>query len=96
MHPSDASRCSLQSGEEALVRSRAGEVKATVVVSDEIAPGVVSLPHGWGHGRDGVLMGTASAHAGVSLNDLTDELRVDVLTGTAAFSGTSVTVEPAR
>ncbi len=93
MHPSDASERSLASGQQARVRSRTGSVQATVVVTEDIAPGVISLPHGWGHDRDGVTMETAVAHGGVSLNDLTDELRVDALCGTAAFSGTPVTVE---
>jgi anaerobic selenocysteine-containing dehydrogenase len=72
-----------------------GEVTAPVEVSDEIMPGVVSLPHGWGHGRQGVRLRVATAHAGVSLNDLTDEKRVDALCGVAALSGVPVEVLPA-
>lgn len=93
MHPHDASERSLTSGQLVVVRSRTGAVRATVVVTEEIAKGVISLPHGFGHNREGVTMETAVAHAGVSLNDLTDELRIDALSGTAAFSGTPVTVE---
>jgi len=55
-------------------------------------PGVVSLPHGWGHGRPGVRLGVVSQHAGASINDVTDEQFVDQLTGTAALSGQQVTV----
>ena len=55
--------------------------------------GVVSLPHGYGHGREGVRLQVAAAHAGESVNDLTDELAIDALSGNAAFSGVRVQVE---
>jgi len=55
-------------------------------------PGVVSLPHGWGHDRDGIRLSVASRHAGVSLNDLVDDQRIDALTGTAVLNGTPVEV----
>jgi hypothetical protein len=55
-------------------------------------PGVVSLPHGFGHDRPGTRLRTAAAHAGASINDLTDEQLVDGLCGTAAFSGVPVEV----
>ena len=55
-------------------------------------PGVVSLPHGWGHHRPGTRLATAAAHAGASLNDVTDEQRIDALSGNAALSGVPVTV----
>ena len=61
---------------------------------DEIMRGVVSLPHGYGHGRKGVKLSVAAGAPGVSVNDLTDELAVDTLSGNAAFSG--VPVEVAR
>ena len=73
----------------------AGAVDATVEVSDEIRPGVVSLPHGWGHDRAGIQLDVARRHAGASINDLTDEMRLDALTGNAAFSGVPVRVEAA-
>ncbi|MBI3789602.1 MAG: molybdopterin-dependent oxidoreductase [Gemmatimonadetes bacterium] len=93
MHPDDASHRNLADGQMALVISRVGAVEAPVEITDAMMPGVVSLPHGWGHGRPGVQMKTAAAHAGVSINDLTDDERVDRLCGTAGFSGTRVTVE---
>jgi anaerobic selenocysteine-containing dehydrogenase len=95
MHPTDAAARGLAGGDRVRVRSRAGEVEAPLEVSDEMMPGVVSLPHGWGHYREGVRLGVAARHAGASLNDLTDELRVDPLGGTAAFSGVPVEVRPA-
>lgn len=92
IHPDDARRRGLANGDLARVRSRVGVVDVEVEVDDGIAPGVVSLPHGWGHGRPGVRLSVAAAHAGVSVNDLTDDERVDVLTGNAAFSGVAVRV----
>lgn len=95
IHPEDAAERGLSAGESARVTSRAGAVEAPVGLSDEVARGVVSLPHGWGHGRDGVSLSVAAAHAGASLNDLTDEQSIDALCGNAAFSGVPVTVTKA-
>ena len=78
------------------IRSRVGEVEVPVQISTEMMPGVVSLPHGWGHGRKGVSWTTAAAHPGASINDLTDEQRVDALSGNAALSGTPVQISPVR
>lgn len=95
VHPDDAQRLGLADGADALVRSRVGEVRVPVSVSDEIMPGVVSLPHGYGHARPGVRLSIATQHAGVSVNDLTDERSVDALSGNAALSGVPVEVQPA-
>ena len=62
------------------------------MVDDEVMPGVVSLPHGWGHDRDGTRWHVAEANAGVSVNDLTDHELLDTLTGNAAFNDVLVTV----
>lgn len=94
MHPKDAGERGLRDGQRVRVSSRAGAVEVALAVSDGIRPGVVSLPHGWGHDRPGTRLRVANAHAGASLNDLTDDLRVDPLSGTAAFSGTPVEVGP--
>ena len=93
MHPRDATERGLATGTRVRLRSRVGEVTVPLEVSDEMAPGVVSLPHGWGHGRQGVELRVARQHAGASINDVTDEARVDALSGNAAFSGTPVFVE---
>lgn len=93
MSPADATARGLAQGDRVRVRSRAGAVEVDLEVSDEMMPGVVSLPHGWGHDRPGTQLSVASQHAGASLNDLTDELFVDALSGNAAFSGVPVTVE---
>jgi anaerobic selenocysteine-containing dehydrogenase len=95
MHPDDAKARNLADGQKVLVRSRVGEVTVPLVVSTEIAPGVVSLPHGWGHVRSGTALTVAAAHAGASINDLTDELRLDALSGNAGFSDVPVSVEAA-
>ena len=59
------------------------------------APGVVSMPHGWGHDLPGTRLSVASEHAGVNVNLLTDDLRIDPLSGTAVLNGTRVQVVPA-
>ena len=93
MHPEDAATRELKSGQKVVVRSRTGSIEIPLQISDEVMPGVVSIPHGWGHDRSGVQLEVARQHAGQSINDLTDNLAVDALCGTAAFSGTPVTVE---
>jgi anaerobic selenocysteine-containing dehydrogenase len=95
VHPDDARALGLADGGEACVRSRVGEVRVSVTVTDEVMPGVVSLPHGYGHHRRGVRLSVATEHAGVSINDLTDDTFVDALSGNAALSGVSVDVTPA-
>lgn len=96
IHPADAAERGLADGDLATVASRVGAVEVAVEVTEDIMPGVVSLPHGWGHHREGVSWQTAAAHAGVSLNDLTDPERYDRLTGNAVLNGTPVTVERAE
>ncbi len=94
MHPEDAERHGVEDGGQVRVTSRVGSLEATVEVSAEIMPGVVSLPHGWGHTRAGVQLRTAQKYAGVSVNDITDDRAIDGLSGTAAFNGVPVMVEP--
>lgn len=94
LHPSDASRLGLVDGGMALVRSRAGKIEVPVEVTDAIRPGVVSIPHGWGHDVDGTRTSVARAHAGVNTNLLADDQLLDALSGTAALNGIPVEVEP--
>jgi anaerobic selenocysteine-containing dehydrogenase len=100
MHPADAAQRDLAAGEKVLVRSRVGEIVLPVEITEEIMAGVVSIPHGWGHDREGNQLSVAQQHAGASINDLTDNEAIDTLCGTAAFNGTPVVVErlgaPAR
>jgi anaerobic selenocysteine-containing dehydrogenase len=93
MHPDDAARRNVQHGTMVRLRSRVGEVRVAAEISTDVMPGVVSLPHGWGHDREGVRLGVASRHAGVSINDLVDDRLLDALTGTAVLNGTPVEVE---
>jgi anaerobic selenocysteine-containing dehydrogenase len=95
MHDRDAESLGLSDGDQVIVRSRVGAVQLPLETTDAIMPGVVSIPHGYGHDREGVLLTTARQNAGVSLNDLTDETAVDSLTGNAAFSGQRVSVQKA-
>jgi anaerobic selenocysteine-containing dehydrogenase len=92
MHPRDALARGLEAGQRVRIRSRVGTVEAPLEITEAVRPGVVSLPHGFGHARDGVRLRVAGAHAGVSLNDLTDHERVDLLSGNASFSGVPVEV----
>lgn len=94
VHPDDAARLALADGAPATVRSRVGELTATVEVTEDIRPGVVSLPHGWGHDVDGTEQGVARDHAGVNSNVLTDEAVVEPFTGTAVLNGIPVTLSP--
>jgi anaerobic selenocysteine-containing dehydrogenase len=90
VHPDDARARGLANGDLARLESDAGTVVVPVEVSDAMLPGVVSLPHGWGHDRDGVRLRVARENAGTSINDITSDARLDTLTGTAGFSGLSV------
>jgi anaerobic selenocysteine-containing dehydrogenase len=92
MHPTDAADRDLLHGQKVVVRSRVGSIVLPVEISEHIMRGVVSIPHGWGHDRSGNQQSVAQQHAGVSINDLTDQQAVDALCGTAAFNGTAVTV----
>ncbi|HKG58444.1 MAG TPA: molybdopterin-dependent oxidoreductase [Pyrinomonadaceae bacterium] len=92
MHPADAANRDLLNGQKVLVRSSVGSIVLPVEMSEEIMPGVVSIPHGWGHDRAGNQQAVARQHAGASINDLTDQQTIDALCGTAAFNGTAVTV----
>lgn len=96
IHPDDAKARGLAQGDVAVIASRVGEVRAPVEVSDEVMRGVVSLPHGWGHHREGVRMRVAAAHAGVSANDLTDDAALDAMSGNAVLNGVPVTVTRAE
>jgi len=92
MHPEDLRRRGISDGNEVVVQSRVGTLKVVAEASTDIMPGVVSLPHGFGHDREGIRLHIAQRHAGVSCNDLTDELQLDALSGNAAVNGVPVEV----
>jgi anaerobic selenocysteine-containing dehydrogenase len=94
VHPSDAERYGLTDGEPARLRSRTGTLDAEVEVTDEVMPGVVSLPHGWGHDVPAAQMSVAAAHAGANSNLLADELLIDAVSGNAVLNGIPVEIAP--
>ena len=93
VHPDDAARLGLADAGLARVRSRAGTVDVPVEVTDAIMPGVVSIPHGWGHDAPDAQLRVAREHAGVNSNLLADELAIDPLSGNAVLNGIPVAVE---
>ena len=95
IHPDDADRLGLEDGRQALLRSAAGELEAPVEITDAIMPGVVSIPHGWGHDAAGARLRVATEHAGVNSNLLADESMVEPLSGNAILNGIPVEVAPA-
>ncbi len=92
LHPDDAARLGLSEGDPAVVTSRVGQVTVPVEITDGIRPGVVSIPHGWGHADPGVQLRVAREHAGVNTNVLTDERGLDPISGTAILNGIPVSV----
>ena len=95
MHPDDLAERGLSDGGRVTVTSRVGSVEVEATGVEDMMPGVVSLPHGYGHQVDGIRLGHASQVAGVSINDLTDPEVLDV-SGNAAFNGVPVTVSAAQ
>jgi anaerobic selenocysteine-containing dehydrogenase len=92
LNPADAAGLGVAAGEPVRIVSRAGTVTATAEPTDEIMPGVVSLPHGWGHSSPGTRIHIATEHAGVNVNTLTDEQEIDPLSGNAIFNGVPVRI----
>jgi anaerobic selenocysteine-containing dehydrogenase len=95
LHPDDAAARGLVDGDVVSVTSAVGRIEVPVEISDEIRPGVVAIPHGWGHDVPGVGWSTAAANAGANTNLLTDASLVDRLSGNAALNATMVSVEAA-
>ncbi|GAA3652521.1 hypothetical protein GCM10023079_47000 [Streptomyces chitinivorans] len=95
VHPADAARLGLADGSLAEITGDGGTVRAPVEVTEEVARGVVSLPHGWGHDRPGTRTPVASAEPGANVNQLLDGRLLDPLSGTAVLNGFPVRVAPA-
>ena len=93
LNPEDAAARQLAEGQLVRVRSRVGTIELPVEITAALMPGVASMPHGYGHTRPDTRLAVAQANAGVSINDLTDDARLDELTGNAALSATPVWVE---
>ena len=93
INPQDASKRGLKDRGQARIMSRVGELQVDVKVTEDVMPGVVCLPHGWGHDREGVALRVAQTNPGVNKNDLTDDQRIDDLSGNAVLNGVPVRVE---
>lgn len=96
VHPEDAARLGLADGAPARIKGDGGEVTAPVEITDALRRGVVSLPHGWGHDRDGTRLTAAAREPGANVNQLLDGTRLDPLSGTAVLNGFPVRLEAAR
>lgn len=92
IHPDDAARFNIQDGQFITVTSRVGQVEIAAELTEKIMPGVISIPHGWGHNKAGSSWSLAEQHSGVSVNDLTDEMCLDELSGNAVLNGVPVTI----
>ncbi len=95
VHPEDAKALGIKKGQLLKVSSIAGEIAIEAVITDDIQQGVVSMPQGWGHNQKDTRMSVAATQPGVSINDITDANRVDILTGNAALNGTPVAIKVA-
>jgi anaerobic selenocysteine-containing dehydrogenase len=92
IHPDDAARCGVADGDVVTVKSAAGEIKVPVEVTDAIRPGVVSMPHGWGHGKPGTRMSVANGSPGANTNVLSPPTFIDEPSGNGALNGIPVTI----
>ena len=92
MHPTDASARGLVDGAQAKVATKLGAIELPVEVTDDMMPGVVSVPHGWGHNKAGTRMRVAESVPGASVNDIVDPAMIDELSGTSVLFGQPVTV----
>lgn len=92
MHPKDLAHSGLCAGDKAVLRSRAGSTTVTVAETEDIMPGVVSLPHGFGQNRSGVQLAVAGLIDAPSANDVTDPQLLDAVSGNAVLNGVPVTV----
>ena len=93
IHPDDAVKFAIQDKQMINVKSRVGEISLPAEITAKIMPGVISIPHGWGHNKKGMRLQTAEQHAGVSVNDLTDEMVLDELSGNAVLNGVPVWIQ---
>ncbi len=93
IHPDDAARLQISEGQQIQITSRVGSIVLAAEITPQVMVGVVSVPHGWGHDREGVQLDNARKVAGVSLNDITDETMIDAITGMPVLNGMAVRVE---
>lgn len=93
MNTSDADALQVVDKQLVKVTSRVGSIELPVEITDDMMVGVVSIPHGYGHNRKGIKLDVAQRFAGASMNDLTDEMEIDELTGNAVLNGVLVHIE---
>ncbi|WP_237438496.1 molybdopterin-dependent oxidoreductase [Guptibacillus hwajinpoensis] len=96
LNPSDGERLKIQDGDVAVVESEVGRIEVIVELTNDIMPGVGSIPHGYGHGLSGVKMAVAKDNKGVNTNLLSDEKRHDAVSGTAVLNGIPITVSKTK
>ena len=97
LHPHDAARHGVQAGDRVRLEGTGGRaIELPVTLSDEMMPGVVSVPHGWGHDQAGARLGVAAQRPGANLNDLLDDRLRDPLSGTSVLNGVAVTLRRAE
>jgi len=94
VHPDDAARYQVRDGELALLESRVHRGTVRVAVTEDMRPGVVSLPHGWGHADSARWQKVAGSHAGVSINDWIDDAVVEPIIGQSILNGVPVRLGP--
>ena len=93
LHPDDGKAHGIDDGDKVSVKSRVGQLTVEAEITDAIMPGVVSIPHGWGHNKKGIKLSVASQNPGVNTNILTDDSQVDELSGNAVLNGVPVKLE---
>ena len=96
LHPQDAERLGIAEGDDVILKGEAGSITLPAWVSDDIMPGVISVPHGWGHDRQGVQLDVARRAGGASFNDVVSNNRVEAVTAMAQINGVPVKVEAAN
>lgn len=95
IHPDTAAKHDLQDGETVTATTETGQIDLPLEITEDIMPGVVSVPHGWGHDLDGVNLSVATDHAGANVNILTDGTRLEPFSGNAVLNGIPVTLSRA-
>ena len=93
IHPKDASRLGLQAADSAEIKADTRQIVLPVEITEDVMPGVVSIPHGWGHDREGTAQTVATEHAGASINDVISDEQIDPLAGTSVLNGQTVTIK---
>ncbi len=95
MHPDDAGRLGLHDGQRVCLESKRNQIEVPLRLTNEVMPGVVCMPYGWGHNREGARMNVAAKVAGANYNDLVDENGFDPISGASVLNGVSVRIKAA-